>query len=123
MTEPTLQSMIAYLEDFIELCGHEDLEDSEMATEHDVKMYRAIADRLRAMQWRPVDTLPEDGDRVLVYAPFGDQPHIWIDEWRMQQECPVSWSSYTVETGMNWCDHDFDDVTHWMPLPPPPEGE
>jgi hypothetical protein len=38
----------------------------------------------------------------------------------MQREAPVSWSSATIETGLGWDDSDYDDITHWMPLPLPP---
>lgn len=77
--------------------------------------------RLRGLQeWiRVEDRLPETEDEVLVFSEFG----IEVDRWRMQGECPVSFSSMTIETGMNWDDHEFDEVTHWMPIPPPPKGE
>lgn len=26
-----------------------------------------------------------------------------------------------MEMGVMWRDYDFDEVTHWMPLPTPPE--
>jgi hypothetical protein len=66
--------------------------------------------------------LPDEGVEVLVYTPEAGPPHVGIDIWRMHREAPVSFSSITVETGYAWCDHEFEEVTHWMPLPEPPRS-
>lgn len=63
------------------------------------------------------ERLPEPNAEVLVYTEGG----IRIDMWIMHREAPVSFSSITVETGYGWVDHDFEDVTHWTPLPEPPK--
>ena len=66
------------------------------------------------------DRMPPDDTPVLVYTPsYSESLPFAIDEWRMQREAPVSWSSHTVETGMAWCEHEFDEVTHWRPLTAP----
>ena len=68
------------------------------------------------------DRLPEDGTECLVIVKYGNDPKFYrvIDTWRMQREAPVSFSSATIETGLMWDDHDFDDVLFWQPLPAPP---
>lgn len=77
----------------------------------------------RQPQWIPVgERLPPEGVRVLVYVPSCDLLPIQADEWNMQREAPVEWSSATIETGFMWDEHEFEEVTHWMPLPPPPGG-
>jgi hypothetical protein len=74
--------------------------------------------------WISVDErMPEAGTECLVHGPkhwLDCQPFIKIDCWDEQREAPVSWSSQTVSIGLGWNDSVFDEVTHWMPLPPPP---
>lgn len=75
-----------------------------------------------AQGWIPVgERLPETEDEVLIYAP-STLAKIRTDCWRMQREAPISFSSATIETGMMWDEHEFEEVTHWMPLPPPPHA-
>lgn len=66
------------------------------------------------------DRLPAMDEPVLVYTP-SSVVKVCFDEWCTYHEAPVSWSSATVETGEGWQNHEFEEVTHWMPLPPPPE--
>ena len=49
-------------------------------------------------EWEPIDTIPTDGTRVLVFAPGADE-----------------------QLGI-FAAHELPDIapTHWMPLPPPP---
>jgi hypothetical protein len=63
------------------------------------------------------DRFPENDDPVLVYTPGNEYLQYAIDQWRMQSEAPVSFSSATIDVGFGWCDHDHEEVTHWMPLP------
>ena len=52
------------------------------------------------------DRLPENGDRVLTYNSFDGictGRHLGDGRWRVKTSYP-------------------DPVTHWMPLPEPPEG-
>jgi hypothetical protein len=77
-----------------------------------------------ACQWIAVsERLPDHDGEVLIYTPTGKYNHIDLDAWREQREAPVSFSSVTVPTGFMWDNHEFDDVTHWMPLPPPPSQD
>jgi hypothetical protein len=88
-----------------------------------------LADRERRAQpapgeWIPVcERLPEIGIPVLVYTPRTEYLQHAIDEWVIYREAPVPFSSATIETGEGWGDHDYEDVTHWQPLPEPPKGE
>jgi hypothetical protein len=69
-------------------------------------------------EWVSVtDRLPPDGDVVLAWA--GD--HVAVERWMERHESPVSWSSATVPIGPGWDDHEFEDITHWMPLPSAPQ--
>lgn len=107
MTEPTLQAMIDWL-----LCKADTsaLRDED----EDEEMCVAIADRLRAMQWRPV-TETEPANDVPVIVGWGDDPHCAVLEriygttWRY----PGDEKYYRTE---------WDEPTRFMPLPPPPEG-
>lgn len=65
------------------------------------------------------DRLPSDEEPVLVYVPGNKHLKFAIDQWKMQREAPVSFSSATIETGMAWCDHEYEEVTHWKPLHDP----
>jgi Lar family restriction alleviation protein len=64
------------------------------------------------------DRLPEDGETVLAWA--GD--HIVLERWMERHESPVGWSSVTMPIGPAWDDHEFEDITHWMPLPGAPRA-
>jgi hypothetical protein len=81
-----------------------------------------------APQWISVDErMPEPGTEVIVWSP-GNAQHgafVFIDTWREQRECPVDFSTVSVPIGLGWDSSDFDEITHWMPLPaaPSPEGE
>ena len=61
------------------------------------------------MQWQPIDTAPKDSKQsFLVY-----------DSKSKVIECVRFMKGILVTT---W-DHDaFGHATHWMPLPPPPQG-
>lgn len=85
----------------------------------------ALRAELQARQWISVDErLPDNDELVLVTGPGFRRQHVSFDCWRMQREAPLSWSSATIETGMGWDDHEYEEITHWMPLPPaPPQGE
>lgn len=65
------------------------------------------------------DRMPPDDTPVLVYVPGNEMLAYAIDQWQMQREAPLGWSSATIETGMGWGDHDYEDVSHWMPLTAP----
>lgn len=69
-------------------------------------------------QWIPVsDRMPEEGTECLVLTKHG----VTIDTWREQHEAPLSFSSATIPIGLMWDNYEFEDVSHWMPLPQPPK--
>lgn len=71
-------------------------------------------------EWISVESrLPDNDCEVLV---FHKTLGVLMDRWRMQAEAPLSFSSVTIETGYYWDDHEFEEISHWMPLPPPPIG-
>jgi len=56
------------------------------------------------MDWRSIETAPQDGTRVLTLDL--ELSYICISHW----------------DGDSWCENDYDNLyilpTHWMPLPP-----
>ena len=64
----------------------------------------ALAHRGAAMQWRPISEAPRDGTRILITnkTPFVSR---------------YQYGVWDVDGGQVY------NATHWMPLPPPPEGE
>jgi hypothetical protein len=74
-----------------------------------------------APQWVSVeDRMPPEGVRVLVYVPTCDLLPIQADEWNQQREDPTGMGGPALEMGLMWDEHEFEEVTHWMPLPPAP---
>lgn len=70
------------------------------------------------------ERMPTDGDEVLVCVNFddGSEPYVMVDRWVMNREDPLGMGGPTIETGFDWDNNDPLDVTHWMPLPQPPES-
>jgi len=65
------------------------------------------------MKWEPIETAPKDR-YILVTGPIG---------YRIDQ---VKWGGWLLDDTHNWCDlngarHPNAAITHWMPLPAPPE--
>ena len=72
-------------------------------------------------RWIPVHKqLPDIGQIVLAYFPHRTAMKVDIEEMMELREAPVSFSSETMYTGIAWSESDYDDITHWMPLPKPP---
>ena len=63
------------------------------------------------------ERLPSRNEDVLVYVPNGQYRKVFIDEWGDYRECPVDFSTVSVVVGEGWAEHEFDEVTHWAPLP------
>lgn len=76
-------------------------------------------------EWQPIETAPKDGTMVVLHwdwepltvvgyfgastnQPPGDDPE--RETWR------VHWDEATLDGG-------FDEPTHWMPLPSPPNPQ
>lgn len=60
-------------------------------------------------EWQPIETAPKNKP-VLVYAPgYYDLPEI------------ICRCEYHKDAG--WTIDDIRNVTHWQPLPPPPESK
>jgi hypothetical protein len=79
-----------------------------------------------APPWIAVDErMPEPGTDCLVWCTaLGPGKHFAkVDRWDEQREAPVSWSSATIPVGLGWDDSDYEDVSHWQPLPPPPASD
>lgn len=82
--------------------------------------------RAEASGWQPIETAPKDGSWVLLSGGRQSDP-TWYDQG------DVTWPSAAV---CRWCDEfeswkmgvvwdgdlrsNYDDPTHWIPLPAPP---
>lgn len=86
-------------------------------------------------RWRPISSAPKDGTEVLVWYDFATVPIVHIAFYRSGKVIAeliefglsfepneVGWWSY-IENSMT--QHQltkYNTPTHWMPLPPAPEG-
>jgi hypothetical protein len=92
--------------------------------------FNAAIDQLAAHQaevWISVeDRLPEPNTdcvawvKALSQRQGGPTHYAYVTRWAEQHEAPVSFSSATIPIGLGWDGFDYDDVTHWQPLPKPP---
>lgn len=82
--------------------------------------------------WLPIDTAPRDGMTIIV---GWDSASVWIvrsaryvraDEWFPQLETDEAgkdgWWSYRNSVGQELLD-GYRTPTHWLPMPPPPNGD
>ena len=87
-------------------------ECNDVATPIDVALRKRIAELEAAQRWIPVsERLPQIGVRVLFYNNFIKNIHKgWYsgDEW-------------TSDIGIFYNGDKLKRITHWMPLPEPPE--
>lgn len=88
---------------------------------------QAVRAKMGVAGWiATTEQMPEPGTECLVCVKALSPKQEWpthythIDTWDEQHEAPVSWSSATIPVGFGWGSFEFEDVTHWMPLPPPP---
>lgn len=66
------------------------------------------------------ERLPEIGTDCFVYTV---EKFITQDCYDELHEAPVSFSSQTIPVGVGWLNHEFEEITHWMPaLPPAPDA-
>lgn len=87
------------------------------------KVAEIIATALRSCreEWRPIETAPTDGTRILLGRFAGDpkdehEGRIRVDWWRSHIKHGF--------TGFGQFNPQYWPATHWMPLPlpPPPKG-
>jgi hypothetical protein len=73
------------------------------------------AARSKAAEWIPVsERLPKPGQQVLAAIP----PRVWNEE----NQALIETLDYEQEGFYSWKDDEWQKrVTHWMPLPEPPE--
>lgn len=81
---------------------------AELSEAHTLEIQKALLDSVKIPRWVPVEErLPEDGAEVLAWSQFGfAYVDLWIDG---------AWKIDGLVNGEN------EVVTHWMPLPKPPE--
>ena len=68
------------------------------------------------MQWQPIETAPKDGTVIILF----DGKSVWAGRWIGHSYYPwVAIDNHIYgPRGLK-----AKDVTHWMPLPPPPTDE
>ena len=78
-----------------------------------------------ASDWRPIETAPRDGTEIVAYLGGSSMANIEDPDNRFRV---LRWSTHYSIFGLGgcWTDGlctlgDRIDVTHWMPLPEPPE--
>lgn len=66
------------------------------------------------MEWQPISTAPKDGRRVLVWiADKNYTGHAFAKLWFYSTDGRLGGGAEGFNGGWN--------ITHWMPLPPPPK--
>jgi hypothetical protein len=63
--------------------------------------------------WHPIETAPKDGTVIIVYGRFPYKENV--------QTVFYQTAAWTGGGWTNAADSWLGDVTHWMPLPPPPK--
>ena len=73
--------------------------------------------------WKPIESAPKDGTHILLWEQWGTDP--FVGWW-----CMGSWSASHehVDAEGGWdgavvVDRIECPVTHWMPLPEPPQEQ
>lgn len=72
-------------------------------------------------EWKPIETAPKDGTTILAWGRYSDMP--FTVRWKEKDWQPV-WDGWPViqSAGDSWTEyHSADPISHWMPLPAPPE--
>lgn len=90
-------------------------------TEADMEAHKRVAAYFKAIgfspdcQWRPIETAPKTGERILLAAD-------WTDKLKVKQVAYGHW----YKLGPYWAYDGYQfgnpecQPTHWMPLPAPP---
>lgn len=116
-----LEALLAGDQNVIEDChGWREVANAKDALE----AYRSQPDGWVSVEER----MPEPGTECLVWvvsSPWA-QPgthYAALDTWDEQHEAPLSFSSATIPIGLGWGDHEYEDITHWQPIPAPPNSK
>lgn len=75
------------------------------------------ASEQQAQGWRPIESAPKDGTRILLWV------ENWIvASWGWPVPGPADAGEWQIANGATWPHEGPYAPTHWMPLPPPPQG-
>ena len=72
------------------------------------------------MEWQPIETVPKDGTRVLLFS-YDSYERISIGHWGTSEpdfSGKTCWVTDSEGPGYN---SDIDNPSHWMPLPKEPK--
>jgi hypothetical protein len=82
-----------------------------------------LSDQLGA--WQPIATAPRDGTRVLIYMPEASRQKVmeayWAKPWEGAPEEQCWWSTPHGPAGRGYTILP-KAVTHWQPMPAPPQS-
>jgi hypothetical protein len=81
-------------------------------------------------EWRDIETAPKDGTQILACAQLsenltaqGHVPDISIVKWDRDDWVAMADGYHAIKSqGDCWTTYHEPYVTHWMPLPEPPEA-
>ena len=68
--------------------------------------------------WRPIETVPRDGTRVLLATGGWAAIGRWLADYQCRADGPMGGWMDDLDNGGP---EDDDWPSHWMPLPEPPE--
>jgi hypothetical protein len=84
-----------------------------------------LCNQLRDMEWKPIETAPKDGTKVLLWCrDAGCETAEWIvekHEW--WEKTSDTTQELRKEDGGYWSSENGWDATHWMPAPTAPNTE
>lgn len=66
-------------------------------------------------EWQPVDTMPRDGQWVIVFRPEAEETGDPVITVAQTSKYPTTSPQGVQHYTQRWC-----HPTHWMPLPAPP---
>jgi hypothetical protein len=79
------------------------------------------------MEWKPIETAPKDGTWILVYGEGtedeGEKRSVAVAQYTNYLNCETTdwhWQFAWYDGGYYG---KFENPTHWMPLPEPPNKE